>query len=219
MSDNPAKRVIYNPDVFEVRTIDEAKRIVLTAEDATTEDRWRVETPYLAESIGAYLKPAASSLIIDYGCGIGRMAKELIAQHDCSVIGVDISTSMRQLAPGYVGNARFAACSWNVVDAQIDHGLQVDSVIAIWSLQHSPKVEDDIARIARALKPGGQLYVCNLERAAVPTNLGWVDTGFAIQSLLAEVFELVAIEALSAEHTSDWIASQAFIGKYRKRSD
>lgn len=219
MSDNAAKRVIYNPDVFEVTTIDEAKRIVLTAEDATTEDRWRVETPYLADGIGAYLEPDASSLIIDYGCGIGRMAKELIARHGCSVVGVDISTSMRQLAPGYVGNARFAACSWNVVDAQIDHGLQVDGVIAIWSLQHSPKVDEDIARIARMLKPGGGLYVCNLERAAVPTNQGWVDTGFAIQTLLAEAFEEVAIEPLSADHTSDGIASVAFIGKYRKRPD
>lgn len=218
MSDSPGP-VTYNPDIFEVRTIEEAKRIVLTAEDATTDERWRVETPYLAESIGAYLKPDASSLIIDYGCGVGRMAKELIARHDCSVVGVDISTSMRQLAPGYVGNARFAACSWNVIDAQIDHGLQVDGVIAIWSLQHSPKVDEDIARIARALKPGGQLYVCNLERAAVPTNHGWVDTGFAIRTLLADAFEEVAIEPVSPEYTSVGIADVAFIGKYRKRSD
>ncbi len=218
MSDS-VKRVSYNPDIFEVTTIEEAKRIVLTAEDATTDERWRVETPYLAESIGEHLEPDASSLIIDYGCGIGRMAKELIEQHGYSVVGVDISTSMRQLAPGYVGNARFAACSWNVIDAQIDHGLQVDGVIAIWSLQHSPKVDEDIARIARALKPGGQLYVCNLERAAVPTNQGWVDTGFVIQTLLADAFEEVAIEPVSAEHTSVGIAEVAFIGKYRKRFD
>ncbi len=218
MSDDPAK-ISYNPDIFEVTSIEEAKRIVLTAEDATTEERWRVETPYLAESIGEYLQPNASSLIVDYGCGIGRMAKEMIERHGCSVIGVDISTSMRQLAPGYVGNARFAACSWNVVDAQIDHGLRVDGVIAIWSLQHSPKVDDDIARIARALKPGGQFYVCNLDRAAVPTNLGWVDTGFAIKTLLADAFEEVAIEPVSPEHTSEAIADVAFIGKYRKRAD
>lgn len=218
MSDNPT-RVSYNPDIFEVTTIEEAKRIVLTAEDATTDERWRVETPYLAEGIGDYLKPDTGSLIIDYGCGIGRMAKELIDRYGCSVVGVDISTSMRQLAPGYVGNARFAACSWNVIDAQIDHGLQVDGVIAIWSLQHSPKVDEDIARIGRALKPGGQLYVCNLERAAVPTNHGWVDTGFAIQTLLADAFEEVAVEPVSPEHTSVGIADVAFIGKYRKRPD
>lgn len=218
MSDSSGP-VTYNPDIFEVRTIDEAKRIVLTAEDATTEDRWRVETPYLADSIEAYLKPDVGSLIIDYGCGIGRMAKELIDRHDCTVIGVDISTSMRQLAPGYVGNSRFAACSWNVIDAQIDHGLRVDAAIAIWSLQHSPKVDEDIARITRALKPGGGLYVCNLERAAVPTNRGWVDTGFSIKTLLADAFEEVAIEPVSPEHTSDGIAEVAFIGKYRRRPD
>lgn len=218
MSDDP-RRISYNPDIFEVTSIEEAKRIVLTAEDITTDERWRVETPYLAESIGAYLKPDAVSLIIDYGCGIGRMAKEIIARHGCSVLGVDISTSMRQLAPGYVVSSRFAACSWSVIDAQIDHGLQVDGAIAIWALQHSPKVDEDIARIARALKPGGLLYVCNLERAAVPTNHGWVDTGFDIRTLLAEAFEEVAIERVSPEHTSGDIAGLAFIGKYRKRVD
>ncbi len=218
MSDNPVT-VSYNPDIFEVRSIEEAKRIVLTAEDSTTEERWRVETPYLAESIGEYLKPDASSLIVDYGCGIGRIAKELIERYGCSVIGVDISTSMRQLAPGYVGNARFATCSWSAVDAQIDHGLRVDAVIAIWSLQHSPKVADDIARIARALKPDGHLYVCNLDRAVVPTDVGWIDTGFDIKALLADAFVEIAIGPMLPEHTSGAIAERAFIGKYRKRSD
>jgi SAM-dependent methyltransferase len=43
-----------------------------------------------------------NSLVLDYGCGIGRIAKELIKQTGCHVIGVDISPSMLGLAYPYV---------------------------------------------------------------------------------------------------------------------
>lgn len=207
----------YNAGVFEVRSIEEAKRIALTAEDTTTEQRWRVETPYLGAAIAKFLEPGKDSLVLDYGCGIGRMAKELIERCDCSVIGVDISLSMRQLGPAYVGSGRFAACSWAVLESMIEHGLRADGAIAIWSLQHSPRVEDDVARLDRALKPGAGLFVCNINRAAVPTDRGWLDTGFDIKALLANAFEEVAIEPVAEAHTSEAIAAAAFLGKYRKR--
>ena len=35
--------------------------------------------------------------VLDYGCGIGRIAKELILKTSCKVIGVDISESMRKM--------------------------------------------------------------------------------------------------------------------------
>jgi hypothetical protein len=34
-----------------VATINDAKRIILTAEDSSTEHRWTTETPYLADRI------------------------------------------------------------------------------------------------------------------------------------------------------------------------
>jgi len=52
----------------------------------------------------------------------------------------------------------------------------------------------------------------------VPTNKGWADLGFDIRALLAEAFEQVSIDAVSAEQTSRAIADHAFLGCYRKRS-
>ncbi len=109
---------------------------------------------------------------------------------------------MRQLAPGYVGDARFASCGWPILDTLIGRGMQVDSAIAIWSLQHSPRVADDIDRIRRVLKPGGKLFVCNLYHFAVPTNQGWTDLDLDIRTMLADAFEMVSVEGISQEHTT-----------------
>jgi cyclopropane fatty-acyl-phospholipid synthase-like methyltransferase len=208
--------VRYNAEVFDVRSIDEAKRIILTDEDGETEERWQRETPYLVDRIVDFLTPGDGSLLLDYGCGIGRISKELIARSGCRMIGVDISMSMCQLAPGYVGDKRFAACGWPVLEAMQARGMRVNGAVAIWSLQHSPRVEDDIKRIHDVLEPGGGLFVCTLYRAAVPTNVGWVDTGFDIQALLADSFDRQSVEAVSADHTTAEIAEAAFIGRYRK---
>jgi 2-polyprenyl-3-methyl-5-hydroxy-6-metoxy-1,4-benzoquinol methylase len=57
----------------------------------STEERWQVETPYVADLIGHALPTIRpGDLLLDYGCGVGRIAKELIARHRCRVVGVDI---------------------------------------------------------------------------------------------------------------------------------
>jgi len=180
----------------------------------STDARWERETPYLTDSIAAFFGPDDSSFLLDYGCGVGRIPKELIRRFGCTVLGVDISQSMRQLAPGYVGDARFALCGWPMLDMLIGRGMQVDGALAIWSLQHSPRVADDIDRIRRVLKPGGKLFVCNLYHFAVPTNQGWTDLQLDIRTLLADAFETVSVEGISEEHTTKSIAANAFLGCY-----
>ena len=49
--------VRYNPSVFEVRSIEEARRIALTDEGMPTDERWERETPYLGEEIVSFLQP------------------------------------------------------------------------------------------------------------------------------------------------------------------
>ena len=82
--------------VFAVNNERQAKNIILTPEGGTTTDgRWEKETEFLQQDIGEFLNPTEQMLILDYGCGIGRLAKELINNHACRVLGVDISASMR----------------------------------------------------------------------------------------------------------------------------
>ncbi len=71
-------RVTYHPQVFDVRNIDQAREIILTGGGSTTDERWVTETPWLADEISNSMAISPDSIIIDYGCGIGRMAKELI---------------------------------------------------------------------------------------------------------------------------------------------
>jgi SAM-dependent methyltransferase len=181
--------ITYNPHVFDVATIGDAMQIILTPEDSTTEHRWVTETPYLANLIARCFSLTEKSLVLDYGCGIGRLAKELIARHGCSVVGVDISASMRSIAVVYVGSDRFFTCPPPMLDRLTERGVAFDLALAVWVLQHCADVRDDIARITRALVPDGELFLVNQRSRAVPTvELGWVDDGLDVYALLKQGF-------------------------------
>ena len=89
---------IYDASVFDVATIEAAKRIILTPENSTTQERWAAETPYLTDLITKHIVLDRDTTVLDYGCGVGRMAKALIDRARCKVVGADFSASMRALA-------------------------------------------------------------------------------------------------------------------------
>jgi len=210
-------QVTYYPDVFKVDSIASAMNIILTPEGSTTEERWKTETPYLIDLICKQIEIPETALLLDYGCGIGRMTKELIAKRNCRAAGVDISASMRALAPVYVQSERFFACSPETLDDLVARGLRCDYAISIWVLQHCLKPADDIARLHRALRPGGQLFVVNGFSRAIPTReKGWVNDGIDLRTLLDGQFSLVADGKLSAEHTTAIIAEHCFWASYRR---
>jgi SAM-dependent methyltransferase len=120
----------YRPDVFDVASEAHARQIILTPERGTTTDeRWQKETPFLVEDISKHLSLTANTCLLDYGCGIGRLAKPLIEKHDCRVVGVDVSPSMRLLAPGHVLSDRFLIWSPEVLDQMIAKGFRADAAI------------------------------------------------------------------------------------------
>ena len=209
--------ITYNPHVFDVATIGEAMQIILTPEDSTTQHRWVTETPYLANSISRSFSLSESSVVLDYGCGIGRLAKELIARHGCRVVGVDISASMRSIAVAYVGSDRFFACPPAMLDLLMERGIAFDLALSVWVLQHCANVRDDVARIMRALVPGGDLFLVNQRSRAVPTvELGWVDDGIDIYALLKEGFRQRSRGALPVEHTTKSVARHASWATFRR---
>jgi SAM-dependent methyltransferase len=205
-------QLTYNSGIFNVDSIADAMRIILTDEDSATETRWRNETLYLAGLISEQLRDLSpNSLLLDYGCGIGRMSKELIARHGCRVIGVDISPSMRALAVTYVASDHFFTCSSAMLDDLVERGVRFDGALSIYVLQHCQYPLQDIARIRRALRPGGGLFVLNDYDRRIPTlESGWVSDGLDVGWELGREFTLLAMGAPAAEHTSRIIATHNF---------
>jgi len=165
----------YRPNVFDVTDEKAAREIILTpAGGQSTDQRWEIETPYVANRVAELLDLDARDTIIDFGCGIGRISKVLIENTGCSVLGVDISASMRELAVGYVGSERFRAVSPEELDRMAQGGWRADGAFACWVLQHCPQPEAEIVRIVGALHPASDLVVFNLATTqAIPVDVGW----------------------------------------------
>lgn len=163
-------RARYFPEIFNAADEPRAREIILTPEGpgADTDSRWAQETPYVLELVQQALQPGPNSLVLDYGCGIGRIAKAMIEASGCAVIGVDISPSMRRLAAGYVASDRFVPTSPDGLERLITAGVRVDAAIAIWVLQHCAMPIEDIGRIRRVLSPNGRFFVLNMRKRAVP---------------------------------------------------
>ena len=99
--------------------------------------------------------------VIEIGCGTGRNT-EWLAERAASVLAVDFSDGMLQQAKSRVRSplVRFQQhdirYGWPVTDAS------ADLVIAMLVLEHIEHVEPIFAEAARALRPGGELFVCEL---------------------------------------------------------
>jgi SAM-dependent methyltransferase len=207
----------YTPEIFDVRDIDEARRIILTAESGTTTDeRWTKETPWLADRILEHFPLTERHVVIDFGCGLGRMAKALIERTRCWVVGVDMSQGMRQLAPGYVQSPKFAVVSPPMLDLMIARGFRAELAIAIWVLQHVAQPDVDVGRLQRVLARGGGVFVANNLRRAVPTDRGWAHDGIDVDGLLARSFVPAWRGALPPEVGGDVLPGASFVGAYRK---
>jgi SAM-dependent methyltransferase len=213
----PQKTATFRPEIFEVNNLEEAKRIIVTPEHGTTtEERWEKETPYLVDDIGKYLPVGRENCILDYGCGIGRVARGLIAKFGCRVVGVDASKSMRLLAPEYVLSERFVVWSPEALEKMLAKGFRADAAICLWVIQHVLDPLDVIRCIARALPPGGLFYSLNQSTRCVPTDLGWVNDGFDVRSGLRQIFREEELHSLPPSVTTPDLAAASMIQVLRK---
>lgn len=211
-------KAVYRPEVFGVRNIDQAMRIILTPEQGTTtEERWAKETPYLTGELVRCLKPGIGSVVIDYGCGIGRLAKELIAKTGCAVIGVDIRAEMRALANSYVNSDNFVTVSPAGLKALTARGLKADLGYSVWVLQHCFAPAEDVGNLHDALRDGGLLYVVNGRTRCVPTDQGWKGDGQDVAALLEARFEQVEDKKLPVGVTTQQLSDFSYCRLYRAR--
>ena len=203
----------YDKSIFDVTDIDAAKRIILTPEiGLSTDDRWERETPYLV-NLMSKLNLTEDSVVIDYGCGIGRLSKALIERYGCRVIGVDISTNMRALASIYVASDRFFSVPPVAVNIFASYA---DAVVSVWTLQHVGNLEQELERIKSVLKTDGKLFVVNERRRFVPTDKGWLDDSKDIFVNLQSRFKTEVIETMNPDVVTEDVAVRTFYGFFIK---
>lgn len=187
----------YNNEVFDVSTLEEAVDIIVTGTpELSSRDRWELETPHLLDLIAKNVPNLGEkSWILDYGCGIGRLAKPLIETYGCYVVGIDTSASMRLLGMHYVNSDHYLALSPKALrELQMKRADPFwhnhDAAIAVWSIQHCLYPEEDLLRIFSALRLGGRFFIVNDHRRKVPVELAedgrrrWIDDGQNVKRMI-----------------------------------
>lgn len=152
------------------------------------QERWKVETPAFASGILRHLNKGQT--ILDYGCGVGRLAKEILNQNNLvTVLGIDASPDELKLAKEYVNDSRFIPMlPWEL-------NQPVDLAYCVYVLQHIPAIElrEAIQRIHKSLIPGGILVYCSSDyRMAINDGGGFTDDrhlGVNIRRELGRVFD------------------------------
>jgi len=104
--------------------------VVGSINNLTVDERWEQETPLFVDAITKRMTPATQR-ILDYGCGIGRISKKLLAQDPRIVItGVDNSKVQLDHATSYIGDSRFTG----VIPQDLEGSF--DLCFCIYVLQH-----------------------------------------------------------------------------------
>jgi ubiquinone/menaquinone biosynthesis C-methylase UbiE len=156
--------VKYNFDFFDPDSIEHAKKIILT--DESIPNQWETETKWTMKFFHQSNLFNKNSVVLDWGCGIGRLAKPIIEEFDCKVIGVDFQPNMLKYATEYVNHPNFTAMS-NEEFSQLPEDY-FTAGIAIWALQHTIDTKNIIKNIRRKLKFNSKFCVFETNGKAWP---------------------------------------------------
>jgi 2-polyprenyl-3-methyl-5-hydroxy-6-metoxy-1,4-benzoquinol methylase len=184
----------YIKEIFDPVNEQHAKDICLSP-DRNDPKKFQRETDFLIKFLhdNGYATPEKD--IADFGCGVGRVSKQLIEQLKCKVVGFDISKKMIHAAINYIENDDFDFYHYGV-NVENKCKIKFDTVIASLVLQHSEHPIYDINFIDSIMKPNGVLVLVNEKERYVPTEIvdgavKWHDDGIVIVDEVSKVFDLV----------------------------
>jgi cyclopropane fatty-acyl-phospholipid synthase-like methyltransferase len=124
-------------------------------EDTASSDPREQEAALFASAISRQINKKMK-LVLEYGCGVGRLAKRVLAKNkSIELIGVTDSPQQLNSALAFVNNERF--------EALLPHELKqsVDLIYCMSILNHLPAVElrDALHRMHHFLKPDGKIII------------------------------------------------------------
>ncbi|GLW46541.1 methyltransferase [Streptomyces sp. NBRC 14336] len=131
--------------------------------------------------------------ILDVGSGTGRPTAAVLAEAGHSVLGVDVSPVMVDIAARQVPGAEFHHA--DIRELPLEEG-SFDAVCVFFSLLQMSRAEQSalLRRLARALRPGGHLVL-----ATVPADVEDLEIVFMGQPVRATSFAEDAFAALAEE--------------------
>lgn len=180
----------YVKEVFNPVSFEHAKNISLSP-DSRELYKFENETDFFINFIRGQNIITSNSLVLDFGCGMGRVSKKLVSDFGCMVIGTDISADMLRFAQQYVNNPnKFRTKPYHSV-------CDIDVIIASLVLQHVQNPAVEIQNLYSILKPGGHIILLDEPRRFVPTGVDknrfviWNDDGVIINDVMEKFFKNV----------------------------
>ena len=181
----------YIKEAFDVVTLEQAKNVVLT-DDPSNPNKFDQETKFLIDIINDQNIITPESNVLDFGCGMGRVSRELVKTFNCNVTGVDISTSMLNFAKSYVNNsAKFTPLIRHTIPNSID------VCISTFVLQHTENPKREIANIFNVVKTDGYFILLNEQYRFIPGDIDsnnyivWKDDKFNIFEEIESKFKKI----------------------------
>lgn len=121
---------------------------------------------YVNKLILGELQQADAKHVIDLGCGVGGSIHYLSYRHPARYLGATISATQSRLGSRYLQEANILDAS--IVEADFtaeefarDLPRTADVAFAVESLVHVESMPDRLPAIARLIRPGGRLVVCD----------------------------------------------------------
>lgn len=181
----------YIKQVFDATDLEIAKNICLS-KDIRYPNKFEEETQFLIEFIKQKELINSNTNVADFGCGVGRISKEIIDIFNCNVVGFDISTHMLLLAKQYVESDKFKTQKYT--KSLTWKKNKFDLFIASFVLQHSEHPEQDINFIYENLISNGVLILINEPERLLPIDVKdgyavWYDDKINITELISKKFK------------------------------
>lgn len=185
----------YISQIFVPTSLEHAKNICLTP-DQSDPDKFILETNFFINFLKENNLVLPETYVADFGCGMGRVSKQLIEQIGCNVTGFDISFPMLLTAKNYINSDKFTAKKYNK-NINEQYNERFDIIISSFVLQHSEHPEIDINFIKRSLKSDGVFILINEDKRYLPVDIKnnsvvWHDDGIIIKDMISKYFECLS---------------------------
>ena len=131
--------------------------------------------------------------ILDFGCGIGVPFDNYLVEHDCKVVGIDISQKHITEAKKNVPKAEFIKGDFSKIEFQ----ESFDAIVSFYAIFHIPKEEHKelFLRMISLLKENGKILITLGTSGGYGEEEDWCGTKMAWSNHDPETYKRLLDEA------------------------